>query len=168
MTRKEAAGCTGHFMVVDDDIDQVTLMAQALKRIGCDLPATYVHNGHDALTSLENMVREGAPLPCLILLDIAMPFKDGFTTLAEIRANPTLQRLPVVMYSTSSLAGDITRSYEQGASAYCVKPRNFAELMHLLALLLRDWCKHVVSGFERAATTPVDHLFLDSNGKPRG
>lgn len=167
MSPEEQKDCSGHFLVVDDDADQLTLVSQALTRIGSQAKVSYFRDGAEVMEYLQQAVSEGTSLPCMTLLDIAMPLKDGLTTLAEIRAIPALANLPVLMYSTSSLATDITQSYALGASGYCVKPRNFAELMHLFAALLREWCNHTVPTYERVASVPIAHLFLDANGNPR-
>jgi CheY-like chemotaxis protein len=82
---------------------------------------------------------ESAPRPGLILLDLNMPRKDGREALKEIKADPELRRIPVVMLTTSRDEEDIARSYDLGANSYIAKPVSFDALVKLVSTLQLYW-----------------------------
>ena len=82
---------------------------------------------------------QGEPLPGLILLDLNMPRKDGREALKEIKADPTLRRIPVVVLTTSKAEEDILRSYDLGVNSYVTKPVTFKSLVELVKELGRYW-----------------------------
>ena len=79
------------------------------------------------------------PLPGLILLDLNMPRKDGREALKEIKANPNLRRIPIVVLTTSKAEEDIVRSYDLGVNSYVTKPVTFKSLVELIKVLGRYW-----------------------------
>jgi chemotaxis family two-component system response regulator Rcp1 len=81
----------------------------------------------DGDAALDFLRRDG-PRPDLILLDLNLPGKDGRELLAELRADPTLHTIPVVVLTTSGAAGDIQRTYDLAATAYVTKPVDASEL----------------------------------------
>jgi CheY-like chemotaxis protein len=80
-----------------------------------------------------------APRPGLILLDLSMPKKDGLRALAEIKADPGLRQIPVVVMTTSSQDEDISRSYDLGASSFVTKPIRFELLVEMMRTIGRYW-----------------------------
>jgi CheY-like chemotaxis protein len=80
-----------------------------------------------------------APRPGLILLDLNMPKKDGREALREIKADPQLKHIPVVVLTTSKAEEDIYRSYELGANSYITKPVTFASLVEVMKTLGKYW-----------------------------
>jgi CheY-like chemotaxis protein len=80
-----------------------------------------------------------APRPGLILLDLNMPKKDGREALKEIRANPDLRKIPVVVLTTSKADTDIGRIYELGANSFISKPVSFDSLVEVMKILGRYW-----------------------------
>ncbi|MGH8569165.1 MAG: response regulator, partial [Gammaproteobacteria bacterium] len=80
-----------------------------------------------------------APRPGLILLDLNMPKKDGREALAEIKADPNLKRIRVVVLTTSKEEEDIYRSYDLGAASYIQKPVTFEALVKVIKTLGRYW-----------------------------
>jgi CheY-like chemotaxis protein len=81
----------------------------------------------------------GARMPDLLLLDLNMPRKDGREALAEIRADPRLRGLPVVVLTTSSAEEDIVRSYDLGANSYVQKPVTFAKMVEVVEAIGKYW-----------------------------
>ncbi len=79
------------------------------------------------------------PLPGLILLDLNMPKKDGREALREIKADPTLRRIPIVVLTTSKAEEDIIRTYDLGVSSFIVKPVAFESLIEVMKTLSRYW-----------------------------
>ena len=96
-------------------------------------PARASRDGVEALAFLR---REGAyadaPRPDLILLDLNLPRKDGREVLAEVKGDPDLRRIPVVVLTTSSAEEDISRSYDLHANAYVTKPVDFERFIEVV------------------------------------
>jgi len=78
-------------------------------------------------------------LPGLILLDLNMPRKDGREALKEMKADPILRRIPVVVLTTSKAEEDILRSYDLGVNSYVTKPVTFKSLVELIKVLGQYW-----------------------------
>jgi CheY-like chemotaxis protein len=100
------------------------------------------HNGMDALQWLN----EATTPPDYIFLDINMPVMDGKECLVEIRKNPRLKEIPVIIYSTASEPREIATLYFLGASSYITKPRSYNELMPVLLSFFEksDSSKHCI------------------------
>ncbi len=116
-------------LVVDDNEDDVLLLEESLR----DLPAVnLLHAAHDGEEALTFLRREGqfadAGRPGLVLLDINMPKKNGFEVLAEMKSDPLLRTIPVVMLTTSNRDADVTTAYGGGACSFVTKPVNFDRL----------------------------------------
>jgi CheY-like chemotaxis protein len=77
----------------------------------------------------------------LILLDLKMPRKSGHQALEEIKGNPELKRIPVVVLTTSKAEEDIVRAYNSGANSFIVKPTTFGALTEAMKTLERYWFK---------------------------
>ena len=130
-------------LLADDDPDdrQLTQDAFAENRLANLLHC--VEDGEELLDYLnrrgkyENM--RGEPLPGLILLDLNMPRKDGREALKEIKADPELRRIPIVVLTTSKAEEDIVRTYDLGVNSYVTKPVTFKSLVELIKILGRYW-----------------------------
>jgi len=114
------------FLVVEDDDDEFFLVDRALKQ-GNDCPALLrAADGAEAIEYLAGdgkySDRQNFPLPNLLLLDIKMPRKNGFEVLQWVRTHPGLQRIPVIMLSSSQEPEDIERAYALGANSFITKP----------------------------------------------
>src|SRR5215211_4082430 len=79
------------------------------------------------------------PRPGLILLDLNMPRKDGRTVLKELKTDPELRQIPVVVLTTSKADEDIYKSYDLGVNSYIVKPVTFEALVDILQTLEKYW-----------------------------
>ena len=122
-----------HILLVDDDPGDVRLTLEALKRSKLYSSIDNVENGEEALAYLRRQGKyANAPLPDLILLDLNMPRKDGRETLDEIKSDPELRRIPVVILTTSSLEADVVKSYDLGANCYITKPVDLAQFMKVI------------------------------------
>lgn len=84
-----------------------------------------------------------APRPGLILLDLNMPKKDGREALRELKSDPDLRHIPIVVLTTSKAEEDIYRSYESGASSFISKPVTFNGLVEVMKGLGRYWFEMV-------------------------
>ncbi len=130
-------------LIADDDPDDRELTRDALKE--CRL-ANDVHFVHDGEELMDYLTRKGAyeqlagtPLPGLILLDLNMPRKDGREALKEIKADPVLRRIPIVVLTTSKAEEDILRTYDLGVNSYVTKPVTFDSLVDTIKILGRYW-----------------------------
>jgi two-component system, response regulator len=130
-------------LLADDDPDdrQLTLDAFAENRL-----VNMLHTVEDGEELMEYLRRQGryadqknAPLPGLILLDLNMPRKDGREALKEIKADPELRRIPIVVLTTSKAEEDILRTYDLGVNSYVTKPVTFKSLVELIKVLGRYW-----------------------------
>jgi len=129
-------------LMADDDDDDRRLTKEALLegRLVNDL--RFVENGEELMDYLK---RQGsyaaaeAPRPGLILLDLNMPRKDGRTVLKEIKSDPELRQIPVVVLTTSKADEDVFKSYDLGVNSYIVKPVTFEALVDILQTLEKYW-----------------------------
>lgn len=134
-------------LMADDDEDDRLLAFDALKE-GRVLNNLYCVE--DGVELLEYLRREGkfadpqtSPRPSLILLDLNMPRMDGREALQEIKADPKLRGIPVVILTTSKEEEDMFRGYDLGAASYITKPVNFEGLVELMQALGRYWIEFV-------------------------
>ena len=130
-------------VMADDDAEDRRLTKDALEesRLANDL--RFVENGEELLLYLRHEGKYSAetesPRPGLILLDLNMPRMDGRTALAEIKKNPELRQIPVVILTSSKEDEDVYRSYDLGVNSYIVKPVTFEALVDILQTLEKYW-----------------------------
>lgn len=131
-------------LMADDDADDRLLARDALAE--CDLPGElhFVENGEELLDYLHrrNKYAQAAttPRPGLILLDLNMSRKDGREALREIKSNPELRKIPVVVLTTSQADTDIAQIYDLGANSFITKPVTFDSLVKVMKILGEYWC----------------------------
>jgi CheY-like chemotaxis protein len=134
-------------LMADDDSDDRLLTKRALEasRVVNDL--RFVEDGEELMDYLNQRGSyadsETAPRPGLILLDLNMPRKDGREALAEIKKDPVLHRIPIVVMTTSKAEEDVLRSYDLGANSYITKPVTFERLVDLMKTLGTYWIEFV-------------------------
>jgi CheY-like chemotaxis protein len=139
-------------LMADDDEEDCELTHEALQ----GAPATgdmryeirFVADGQELMDYLRHAGRYaepavGAPRPAVILLDLNMPRKDGREALAEIKADSSLKRIPVVVLTTSKDQVDVLRSYDLGVSSFITKPVTFAGLAEVMRAWKRYWLEIV-------------------------
>jgi len=129
-------------LMADDDDDDRRLTKEALLegRLANDL--RFVENGEELMDYLRHQGKYAGtevPRPGLILLDLNMPRKDGRTVLKEIKSDPELRQIPVVVLTTSHADEDIYKSYDLGVNSYIVKPVTFEALVDILQTLEKYW-----------------------------
>jgi CheY-like chemotaxis protein len=136
-------GKTITIVLADDDPDdrQLTQDAFMENRLANDFHA--VEDGEELMDYLHRRGQyeslRGDPLPGLILLDLNMPRKDGREALKEIKADPDLRRIPIVVLTTSKAEEDIVRTYDLGVNSYVTKPVTFKSLVELIRVLGCYW-----------------------------
>ncbi len=134
-------------LMADDDPDDRLLAKDALAEARVVNDLRFVSDGEELLDYLHGRGRysapDSAPRPGLILLDLNMPKKDGREALQEIKANPELRQIPIVVLTTSKAEEDIYRSYDLGASSFIIKPVTFEGLVEVMKTLGRYWIEIV-------------------------
>lgn len=125
----------GHFLLVDDNPTDHILVQEAFDLLGPNFHLTCVQSGQQAL----QMLRTLADQPDVVLLDINMPGMNGFEVLQAIKNDTRLRTMPVVMLSTSSADGDVTRAYSLFASSYLVKSPQFDAFLAQIEAFLTYW-----------------------------
>lgn len=130
-------------LIADDDPEDRMLAAEALQESRLANDIRFVEDGEELLDYLLLRGRHAdpdeAPRPGVILLDLNMPRKDGREALREIKENPDLRRIPVVVLTTSKAEMDIYRSYDLGVNSFIVKPVSFDSLVEVMQVLGRYW-----------------------------
>ena len=125
-------------LLVEDSEPDIMLTEEAFASAGV---ANRLHVARDGVEALEFLRREGecrsAPRPDVILLDINMPRMNGLEVLAEIKRDPQLMTIPVIILTTSQAEEDVLRSYQAHAASYMVKPIDFEHFFQAIQALGR-------------------------------
>lgn len=141
-------------LLADDDADDRMMASDALEesRLANDLRC--VEDGEELMDYLHRRGKyappNNAPRPGLILLDLNMPRKDGREALKEIKAEPELRSIPVIVLTTSKAEEDIYRTYDLGVNSFITKPVNFESLVAVMKALGKYWFEIVELPVERA------------------
>jgi len=127
-------------LMVEDNPDDIELTMEALKDAKVGNILKVVKDGEEALMYLrsEDPFR-GSPRPDLILLDLNMPKKDGREVLKEIKNDPSLRRIPVVILTTSQAEEDILHTYDLHANCYISKPVDFNQFLKVVRSIEDFW-----------------------------
>jgi len=129
-------------LIADDDMDDRLFMERALRQNGFTQAINFVEDGEDLMEYLRQNGRykgQQPVYPNLLILDLNMPRKNGFQALAEIKADPALRRLPVIVMSTSSTHEDVLKTYNLGVNSFVIKPFNFNRLVEIVGALKLYW-----------------------------
>jgi CheY-like chemotaxis protein len=127
------SGVMIEILLVEDDPGDVLITREAFAQNKLRNHLSVVSDGEAALAFLRRKSEYAdAPRPDLILLDLNLPRKAGHEVLAEIKTDPELQRIPVVVLTTSDAEEDVLRSYDLHANAYVTKPVDFDRFLHVV------------------------------------
>jgi CheY-like chemotaxis protein len=130
-------------LVADDDAEDRMLVKEALEESRLVNHVKFVVDGEDLMDYLLNKGRyadtKQYPSPGLILLDLNMPRKDGREALKEIKADPKLRIIPIVVLTTSKAEEDILKTYDLGVSSFITKPVTFSALVDIMQTLGKYW-----------------------------
>jgi len=127
-------------LVVEDNPGDVRLMIEALKDSKLRNRMSVAEDGVAALAFLRREGRYvGAPRPDVILLDLNLPKKTGHEVLAEIKSDPNLRRIPVVIVTSSNAEQDILQAYDQHANCYVTKPVDLTQFMKIVRSIQAFW-----------------------------
>lgn len=134
-------------LIADDDADDRMLIEDAFVECCLSNPRDYVEDGQDLIHYLraegKHSDRDPLQLPGLILLDLNMPRMDGRTALAQLKADPRLRRIPVIVLTTSKAEEDILRTYDLGVNSFISKPVKFDGLIKVVRALNDYWIEVV-------------------------
>ena len=129
--------------MADDDADDCLLVQEALRESKQPHELRIVRDGQQLLDYLRRRgdyrQSPSVPRPDLILLDLKMPRKDGREALSELKADPRLRSIPIVVLTTSTARDDIGFCYRMGVNSYITKPATFRGLVDLLSTLSKYW-----------------------------
>lgn len=128
-------------LIAEDDADDRFLLRAAFEENGFTDRLEFVENGVETLEYLhKNCLKNTTPiLPRFILLDLNMPKKDGWEVLKELKQDPDLKKIPVVVFSTTNSEQEMHRCYDMGANSYITKPNSFESLIKTVAALRSYW-----------------------------
>jgi len=127
-------------LLVEDNEADVRLTREALREAGENVRLSAVIDGEQALAFLRR--QDGfadAPRPDLVLLDLNLPRKNGLEVLDELRADPSLAPIPVIMLTSSAARSDVEAAYARGANAFVVKPLELDAFMDLIGAIRGFW-----------------------------
>ena len=134
-------------VVAEDDPDDRLLIKEALEEVRIANQVDFVEDGQELLDYLRREGKyadlNGTFLPGLILLDLNMPVMDGRECLLEIRGDPALKRIPVVVLTSSDADEDIIRTYDLGVNSFIKKPVSFSGLVDIMQKTTDYWL-HIV------------------------
>ncbi|MGZ4960566.1 MAG: response regulator [Methylomonas sp.] len=130
-------------LLVEDSMDDVTLMLRALQANNITNPVQVFNDGEEALDYLlacgNYANRDIHDIPWVILLDLKLPKLDGLEVLKQIRAIETTRYTPVVVLTSSKEASDLKASYELGANSYIQKPLDFSNFIEAVRGISTYW-----------------------------
>ncbi len=135
-------------VIADDDSDDRMLIEDAFNESRLANPLVFVEDGEQLLKCLRGEGKYestglGKKRPGLILLDLNMPRMDGRTALAQLKADPDLRRIPVIVLTTSKAEEDVLRTYDLGVNSFITKPVSFEALVDVVKTLNHYWIEIV-------------------------
>jgi CheY-like chemotaxis protein len=127
--------------LADDDADDRLFFEDALKQVAIPTHLTIANDGVELMSNLKTVTEP--PPPDVIFLDLNMPLKNGFQCLEEIRQQPNLKDIPIVIFSTTTHDEAVDKTYQHGATHYICKPGSFELLVKAIetVLTLELWQK---------------------------
>jgi len=130
-------------LYAEDDPEDRMLVEDAMEESRLVNEMDFVEDGEELMDYLYRRGKyaelSDKPLPGLILLDLNMPKKDGREALEEIKNDPDLRRIPIVVLTTSKAEEDILSTYDLGVSGFIIKPVTFESLVSLLKTVSKYW-----------------------------
>jgi CheY-like chemotaxis protein len=128
--------------LIDDSPTDVLLTRRALASVGIPHELQVANDGEEGLNFLLSSDSDRSEQPDLILLDLNMPKKDGFEVLRELRAQPAISNIPVIILTSSTNRRDVERCYTLHANSYMAKPFEYGELRILMVAVSEYWFGH--------------------------
>jgi chemotaxis family two-component system response regulator Rcp1 len=136
----ESPGVRAEILLVEDNPGDVRLTREALRDAEVTNTLRVVTDGEQAMSYLRRQGdHQDAVRPDLVLLDLNLPRKDGREVLAEMKQDPDLRRIPVVVLTTSQDDEDVSRTYDLHANCFVTKPVNLTDYMRVVHSIERFW-----------------------------
>lgn len=129
-------------LIIEDSAEDYVALGRAFRKHALHNPVLRCADGDQALEYLKSYGKHPnwpKSLPAIILLDLNMPGTDGRAVLAEVKQDPHLRNIPVIIFSTSASARDIDDCYRMGANSYVTKPISYTELEAKIRLIVEYW-----------------------------
>jgi CheY-like chemotaxis protein len=130
-------------LVADDDEDDRNFIRKAWNKSGFGHDLRFVEDGEELTDYLYHTGKYSVPIssprPAIILLDLNMPKKGGLEALREIKADPILRRIPIIVLTATKAEEDICRSYKYGTNSFIIKPVTVGSLLYVLRFLDKFW-----------------------------
>jgi CheY-like chemotaxis protein len=127
-------------LLVEDNPGDVRLTREALKEAKVRNHLSVAGDGIEALAFLRREgVYSAAPRPDIVLLDLNLPKKDGRQVLAEVKADPELRRIPIVILTTSKAEEDVLKTYDLHANCFIAKPVGFDQFVKVVQSIEHFW-----------------------------
>lgn len=127
-------------LLVEDSFADVRLFTEALKKCAIPHHVTVLEDGHKALAFLRHEAPYvNAPFPDLLVLDLNLPGLNGREVATAIRADPTLQQLPIIMLTSSSAPQDITTLYRIPVNCFITKPFDIERFFTAVRSMMEFW-----------------------------
>lgn len=136
-----------NILIAEDDPDDRVMTLEAFQDSLLLNEIYFVNDGEELMNYLNRLGpyedKNTYPEPGLILLDLNMPKKDGREALKEIKSDPRLRRIPVIILTTSKSEEDIVRSYDLGVNCFITKPVTFIDLVEVTKTIGKYWLEIV-------------------------
>ena len=140
-------------LVAEDDAEDQMLVKEAMEESRLSNHIHFVSDGEELLAYLRHEApyadTRKYPRPGLILLDLNMPRKDGREAMKEIKTDPKLRVIPIVVLTTSKAEEDILRTYDLGVNSFITKPVSFSSLVNVMRTLGKYWFEIVELPIQR-------------------
>ena len=144
MRRTVDSGRPARVLVVEDNPADVRLLREALSAGHVEVEIDIAGDGEQAVEILMRSIDDTRLRPDLVLLDLNLPRKTGSEVLAEVKVNPALRQIPIIVLSGSAADQDIREAYDLHANAYMRKPRDLPALRGLVAEIERFWLEQAL------------------------
>lgn len=143
--KRETIGRPMEILLVEDSLEDARMTLEALQHGQIQCRVSLLRDGEEALRFLYRQdVYARAPRPDLILLDLHLPKRSGRQILAELRGDPQLQAIPVVVLTASRVHEEILREEHLQVESYMVKPVDQEQFIHVVRQLRRFWMEEVI------------------------
>ncbi len=126
-------------LLIEDNPGDVRLMREALREVSAPHRLSVAETGGQALDMLRGALAAEAPRPDLVLLDLNLPDMHGLEVLKQVKSDPALRRLPVVVFSSSEKREEVAEAYNLNANSYIAKPVELADFIRVVKGVEEFW-----------------------------
>ena len=126
-------------LLVEDDENDIFFFKRAMKQASVAHPLQIARDGREAINQLSDENPSQTPFPCLVVLDLNLPHKNGLEVLRWIRSAASNPAVPVIVLTSSEAELDMREAYRLGANSYLIKPSQPEDLVEVVQVLKRYW-----------------------------